>query len=243
MSTRKQKNEPDALAQAMGYEEGIADEAATTRGEEQSLTPELFMALRKLLRKPIPPAYIEQIPALDKGKPYESTGVRSVQVQIDRMDNVLTPLWWNYGEPDYSSDAKVCKVTVTVDVAGYPLIRSSYGGVQAGSGEGNIRKGAFTNAAKLAIARIGPGWEIYVGAPDLDPDVNKAVAEQQGAASSPEPESQKLSEERAVRLMEIVKMGGLEETLPAKLRSFGAKKLTDLTTEQAVGLYEWTQGG
>lgn len=162
----------DPMAEAIAYEEAIAEEAAQIRGDAAELTPELFVKLWPLLKRPIPAGFIQSVGRVE-GKPYESTGVRSVQVQIDRMNNVLTPLGWR-AEDSYEEDGKLATVSVYVVGAEGRILteRSSKGGVSRGSGTGNIYKGSFTNAAKLAFARLGPGHEVYVGAPDLDPDVN-----------------------------------------------------------------------
>jgi hypothetical protein len=99
---------------------------------------------------------------------------------MDRMDAVFTPLYWGY-EDIYEEDGKLCLVTVRVfDHEAQCLVaRNSWGGVNQASTIGNLRKGSFTNAAKVAFARVGPGHEIYLGMADLDPDTNTAVAEQQ----------------------------------------------------------------
>lgn len=185
----------NTLAAAIAYEQGIADEAALIREKALftdqegvykplgGLSPDLFAELYSLLRRPIPPGYIEHV-GETTGKPYDSTGVRSVQVQIDRLNNVLTPLWWHFTD-EYEQEGKLCKVTVTVDVEGNPRSFSSYGGMNRGSTVGNLYKGSFTNAAKLAIARLGPGWEVYVGAADFDPDTDKSAANAQEASSPP----------------------------------------------------------
>ncbi len=178
-------------AEAIASEQEIADEAAEIRSEanaDDGLTAELFMKLYPLLCLPIPSGFIQTIPPTE-GKPYESTGVRSVQVQIDRMNNVLTPLWWWYDE-HFEDGGKLALVTVIVGNRFHKeehreimVRRTSHGGVGRGSGSGNIYKGSFTNAAKLAIARVGPGHEVYLGAADLDPDVNREVAEQKVASN------------------------------------------------------------
>jgi hypothetical protein len=183
-----------ALAEAVQYEEGIAAEAAQIRGDEDRLTPALFRSLWPLLCRPIPAAYIVTEPAV-RGKPYESTGIKSVQVQVDRMNNVLTPLWWWYVDR-YEKEGRVCEVTVYVGnlhatseevqrwgerdavplEQGVLVSRRSRGGVEQGSSSGNLYKGSFTNAAKLALARLGVGREVYVGTADFDPDVNVGAA-------------------------------------------------------------------
>lgn len=163
-----------SLENALAYEAAIADEAAEIRAGED-LSPALFLRLWPLLGRPIPPAYIVTHPAV-KGKPYESTGIRSVQVQIDRMNNVLTPLgWWDVA--DYEADGKLCRVTIGVGRSGEApwTTRSSWGGVGQGSTAGNVYKGSYTNAAKRAFAALGVGHEVYLGTADLDPDVNADV--------------------------------------------------------------------
>lgn len=204
----KQANQPVAkspeptaeeFAAAAAAEQKIATEAAVIRDDAEgdpALTAALFMKLYPLLCKPIPSAYIQKI-GKTEGKPYESTGIRSVQVQIDRMNNVLTPLWW-WDDVQFEKDGKVAIVTVCIGDpnapgAVEPLVRrSSRGGVGRASSEGNLYKGSYTNAAKLAFARIGPGHEVYLGAADLDPDVNQEVADQAptGNGGNGSPQSQ-----------------------------------------------------
>lgn len=177
-------HENSALSDAFIHEQEIADEAEAIRGDTVELTPELFLKLWPLLKRPIPSAFIETIGVV-KGKPYESTGIKSVQVSIDRMNNVLTPLWW-WDVPEYEDDGKLATVTVYVGNRGIGdepdhvmASGTSRGGVAQGSSTGNIYKGSYTNAAKLAFARLGVGHEIYLGAADFDPDTNKDVADQQ----------------------------------------------------------------
>lgn len=198
------------LAEAIAAEQEIAAAAELIRRDYAApMDRELFTKLYPLLTKPIPEAFIQRIP-FKKGKPYDSTGIRSVQVQIDRMNNVLSPLWW-WDEASFEEEGKLCTVTVwigdptlpreaeTAEVSrfggahperivsrpsGAILSRSSKGGVQQGSTLGNIYKGSYTNAAKLAFARIGIGHEVYLGAADLDPDVNRDLAEREPPAAT-----------------------------------------------------------
>jgi hypothetical protein len=170
---------------AKAYEQQIADDAAVIRGEGfEGLTRELYLKLWPLLRKPIHAGHVIHS-TRGKGKPYASDGVKSVQVLIDRMDAVLTPMCWAYRET-YHNDGKVCQVEVVVWLKdGESIVtRSSWGGVNQGSTQGNVYKGSFTNAAKPAFARIGPGHEIYAGEIDFDPDVNPDIAAQQGRQSN-----------------------------------------------------------
>jgi len=177
------------MAEAVRYEQTIAEEAAQIRGESTVLTPDLFLRLYPLLCRPIPQGFIQRVPPT-KGKPYPSTGIRSVQVQIDRMNNVLTPLWW-WDSAEHEDAGKLCTVTVSVGLrADTPLVlasTSSKGGVGQASNAGNLYKGSYTNAAKLAFARLGVGHEVYVGATDFDPDVDRDLAEAQGAAETKAP--------------------------------------------------------
>ena len=192
----------------------LGEQADEIRGENY-LTVGLLDKLRPLLEEPIPPAFIETI-GTTKGKPYESTGVRSVQVQIDRLNRVLGLSNWrdNYS---YEDDGRLCHVIISV--LGAPneegnrevlCQRSSYGGVDHGSTRGNIHKGSYTNAAKLAIARLGPGHEIYCGVPDMDPDVSKDLAS--GAPPKAEKkEPDKVAAAQVEQLRKLWRQSGVDE--------------------------------
>jgi hypothetical protein len=207
------EEEKQLLDAAKKHEEEIATRAAEARGEATELTPELFLDLHEMLCEPIPEGFIKYVPRLEKGKPYESTGIKSVQVQIDRMNNVLTPLWW-WAEREYTDGGKVCRVDIYVGnrnkatdvseaileaVAGGGTLNlpsakeqvlahvTSYGGVDRGSSTGNVYKGSFTNAAKIGFAQLGLGHEIYLGAVDLELDVNPEASDEPEAAGAGEP--------------------------------------------------------
>lgn len=246
-------SEQSALAEAVTYEEAIAAEAAEIRGDATDLDAALFLELWPLLKRPIPQGFIQHVGKVE-GKPYPSTGVRSLQVLIDRMNNVLTPLWWWY-EVEYLGEGqdhgKLAEVTVYVGQRGGAADRStilttgkSRGGVNQASTIGNRFKGSETNAAKRAFAQIGPGHEVYLGATDLDPDVSEEAAKEQAKSDTGtgRPEERKLPKDAAERLFEQIKTAGLEEQLPTKLRGFGVKELTDLTVEQSIKVYEWAGG-
>jgi hypothetical protein len=171
-------------ADAAAYEEDIARRAAEIRGDEfTGLDRAMFIKLWPLLCEPLHAGHVTHTP-VTTGKPYVSDGASSAQVLVDRMNNVLTPLGWEPRE-EYAADGKLCKVTVVVlDRDGRVLVtRSSWGGVAQGMGAGNIYKGSWTNAAKLAFARLGPGREVYLGALDFDPDTNAQIAALQGRES------------------------------------------------------------
>lgn len=204
---------PDPLAEAIAYENAIGEQAQEIRGDAIELTPDLFLNLWPLLKRPIPAGFIETI-GVTKGKPYASTGVKSVQVQHDRMNNVLTPLWW-WDEEHYESDGKLARVSIHVGTfPDKPIVtRSSRGGVNQGSTAGNIYKGSYTNAAKVAFARLGPGHEVYLGAADLDPDTNEKVAEQQTPqqASASSQGFGGLDEATVERLGKVIRTIGLSD--------------------------------
>jgi hypothetical protein len=174
----------------------LAEQAAKIRGDKGyngKLTPELLLALEPLLREPIDPRYIETTPPL-KGKPYVSTGVRSVQVQVDRMNEVLGTVHWRVLY-HYTQSGQICKAVVivgnelanaTLDEAGNlrpfpehdPLtfgadilaVREGWGGHGRGSAPADVYKGSETNALKRVLARLGPGADVY--RLDYDDDVN-----------------------------------------------------------------------
>ncbi len=244
MSPRTPTTRPDPLAEAIRVEEAIAAEAAEVRREASELTPVLFGMLRPLLRRPIPAGFIVSTGNLP-GKPYSSTGIKSVQTLIDRMDAVLTPLWWS-DEAFHYEDGKLCRVIVTVGNPGQPFFsRESYGGVDRASTIGNLWKSSYTNAAKLAIARVGPGHEVYLGATDLDPDVSEDAAKAQATAEAP-PAVKTITAEDAAKLRDLFDQSGLEPNdLKLKLGSMGvsAKSVNQgfasMTPAQAGDIEGW----
>jgi hypothetical protein len=234
----------DALQQAIEYEQQIAYEARLIWADEDAEFATIFPRLRALLRKPIPPAYVQHVGSVT-GKPYESTGVKSVQVQMDRLDNVLGPENWGY-ERTFHDDGKLCEVVAWVgESREFALfVRDSFGGVDRASTRGNLFKGSFTNAAKPAFARLGPGWEVYVGAADFDPDTDESAAEQQAKTEQAQEKdpNRPLSAPAVEKLRAAIEKAGLSEHLDVKLRGFGVATLEDLTAEQGVAMYEWADG-
>ena len=227
------------LAEAIESEKDIATRAKGIRNGSADLTRELFLELWPLLREPIPEGFLSTVPK-QTGKPYDSTGITSVQVQITRMDNVLTPLWW-WDKVEYHDEG--CLARVRVGVNGYgekPLYaREAWGGVDRGSTKGNIYKGSYTNAAKPAFARIGPGWEVYVGATDLDPDVSAQAAKAAAKASrSSEPSGPRLltDDEREKVLVTIEQAGGGADRVALLLGAVGVEDAAELTTAHAFEL-------
>ena len=226
------------IGDAVSYEEAIATEAETIRGQEfVGLDVTMFLRLWPLLTRSLHAGHVIHTTA-GKGKPYPSDGARSAQVLIDRMNNVLTPLCWDYRE-EYSDGGKLCKVTVTVfDKAGVALVsRSSWGGVGQGSTAGNIYKGSFTNAAKLAFARLGPGHEIYVGVVDFDPDVNADIAKAQARTPSHAERTGNADKQPAAGDVEAaVRVSTPEEELAALLLVKDDLDVSRMEAEQGMGL-------
>jgi hypothetical protein len=192
----------EALAEAIAYEQQITDEAAEIRKPGDTLTREMFDYLWPLLRRPLPGGFIKSLPKLE-GKPYASTGVSAVQVQIDRMDHVLGPLNWQHST-DYAEEGKIAHVVVEVlDESGEVLVsRESWGGVNRGSTTGNLFKGSYTNAAKVAFARVGPGHEVYMGAADFDPDTDEDAAKAQSDRQQRVAAERKIGKPKAAKLVE-----------------------------------------
>jgi hypothetical protein len=261
----RQNGEPTpeqrALMEAIAYEEAIREEAEgiwtdDERGGLDELDSHLFRSLRPLLRKPIPPGFIEHVGSVT-GKPYDSTGVRSVQVQMDRLDNVVGPENWGY-EATHTEDGKRCYVRAWIGSKDAPLFeRDSWGGMNQGSTEGNLWKGSFTNAAKLAFARLGPGWEVYVGAADFDPDTDEEAAKAQGdAPATPSLEVAVIDGDRVAELADAAQAfiaAGDEKAqtrqLVTKLRHVGvtgkiesiSRALASLTLAQADDVEAWLE--
>lgn len=231
--------------EAIEHEEAIREEAAaiwaTDENADVELHSHLLRELRPLLRRPIPRGFIEKV-GKTEGKPYLSTGVKSVQVQMDRLDNVLGPENWGY-EATHTDDGKRCYVKAWIGPdENRPLMkRDSWGGVNRGSTEGNLWKGSFTNAAKPAFARLGPAWEVYVGAADFDPDTDPdAAKEQEKADTAAGVSATPIGKDRGEKLAQIVTEAKLTDTdLKNKLRALGIKSLADATEAQGMAVVEW----
>lgn len=172
----------------------IADSAADVRAQHDyngTLTVALLNALFSLLNEPVDPKYIETTRPT-KGKPYESTGIRSVQVQIDRLNEVLGPAHWRV-LTHYQDGGALCRTVLVVGndlrwcrldergelvpwtesgVADVLAVRDGWGGHSRGSNRGDLYKGSETNALKRTIARLGPGGHVY--RLDFDDDVNRS---------------------------------------------------------------------
>jgi hypothetical protein len=247
----KPEPNPQALADAIAYEQEIADRAQEIRGDKTYLDEALFLRLWPLLREPIPAGFIVTTEAT-RGKPYDSTGIKSLQVQIDRMDNVLTPLNWEW-HTEWSAEGRVADVKVTIFAAGEPdnvlVKRRARGGVNQASTDGNLQKGSETNAAKLALARIGVGHEIYLGVTDFDPDVDPDAAKEQGKPD-PAPKVERIDADRAAHLRDLFDKSDLDaKKLQTKLGALGVinvrtvnQGLASLTPGQAAELEEWIGG-
>ena len=226
----------DPLTDAIATEATLADEAAQIRGDQAGMTHELFAKLYDLLTRPIPAGFIETIGQVT-GKPYDSTGIKSVQVQVDRMNNVLGPTAWT-DDAVYHQDGKLCEVTIRVITLTGDTIakRSSWGGVDRGSGLGNLYKGSYTNAAKLAFARLGVGHEVYVGATDHDPDTNPDAAKAQAGAPSVETT---LSTDQSERVRKTLTDAGIRgDELALMLAACGVETVEALTAAKALKLRE-----
>lgn len=205
------------------YEAKLAVEAEQLRGDADKLTPALFRQLWPLLCEPIHAGHIVVAPPVT-GKPYASTGIRSVQVQVDRMNNVLTPLWW-WDDAEYADGGRLCTVTVYVGSPseGVLIHRKSSGGVERASSTGNLYKGSYTNAAKVAFARLGPGHEVYIGLLDPDPDVGGEEAAPEG-----------IGEDLARTLWQRTSELGLLDRLRLSLARVLEKDVGDVTDEKVA---------
>ncbi|MCW2953240.1 MAG: hypothetical protein JWQ48_2410 [Conexibacter sp.] len=237
-ATDRNATETAALAEAIRSEEAIRDEAIALRGDATILTPGLFLALEPLLRRPIPAGFITRVGVVT-GKPYASTGVRSAQVLVDRMNNVLTPLWW-WDEVEWFDDGRVAEVTVCVGMLGGQVLvrRSSRGGVDRGSTRGNVFKGSETNAAKRAFAAVGPGHEVYLGAADLDPDTNEEAAKAQEQTAGSAGDALLNDAQRQKVLAAFAEEGISDEDIELFLRAAGLDSVNGMHLSHAVKLRE-----
>lgn len=228
---------PAAYDAAVKAEAEIAELAAAIREDATELDAALFLKLAPLLRVPIPEGFLIEATA-GTGKPYASKGIRSVQVCVDRMDAVLTPLWWHY-EHAYEQDGKLCLVTVNIGALGGPVLvsRSSYGGMNRGSTEGNLFKGTFTNAAKRAFALVGVGASVYTGATDYEPDVDPAAAREQAQPTRSQQEAaegEPISDEKARELVDAAWIIGQQDNLGKAVGHVLGTEVGDLSNKTAA---------
>lgn len=209
---RRQPVATEAISHAQAYEADIAQEAEALRGDAAGLSEVLLNDLLPLLCKPIHEGHLVTISS-GEGKPYPSTGIRSVQLQINRMDAVLRPWWW-HETITYHQEGRVCEVTVAIldSMNDEIFSRSAWGGIDRGNTKGNLYKGSYTNAAKLAFARIGIGAEVYAGLADFDPDVSEAAREEQT----------KRDTNTGTTLISADRAGELRSKIAAKLDEFEA---------------------
>lgn len=147
-----------------------------THAYEGSMTAALLSALGGLLYEAMPDAYIEFSPPT-QGKPYPSTGIRSVQPQVDHMNAVLGAAHWR-ALLHFQDGGALCKTVVIIgdDLARASLdehgrlqagdahvvaVQEGWGGVKRGNTTGDLMKGATTNALKRTLAAFGPGANVY----------------------------------------------------------------------------------
>lgn len=236
-----------SLAEALASEAQIRMRAAEIRGTNQPLSYDTLNRLYPLLIEEIPRPFLQHVGRV-KGKPYESTGIKSVQVQIDRLNNVLGPTGWSFSE-EFANEGKLCKVTARIlGKDGVVLVeRTSFGGVDYASTLGNLYKGSFTNAAKVAFARLGPGHEIYIGIEDLDPDVSEQAAKAQAEAkekrpskSKPEAAGDRVTDEQYEILRQTFKAKVVDqESWRMFLLSQGVERTADLAANGYTAALEW----
>lgn len=153
-----------------------AAEIRVRHGYRGKLTNALLLDLEALLNTPIPEGYLLHS-APTEGKPYHSTGLKSIQVQVDIANAVLGSAHWRL-LTHYKTEhvchawviignnllpAKLIANGEEVEPNGADILttRDGWGGVKRSNHEGDGRKGAQTNASKRALAQAGPGSNVY----------------------------------------------------------------------------------
>lgn len=133
----------EVLAEHDARDADRGDRAAAifeAEGYDGTLTVKLFRRLGPLLREPINPRDIVTTGPADRGKPMVTTGIRSVQVQVDRLSQVLGDAHYRL-IPHHTPDGQRCRMHVVigndlqwcrVDAAGelqpYTLLEGTVGG-------------------------------------------------------------------------------------------------------------------
>lgn len=201
-TTRRRKPSTPSIAELRQQAVTIREDYGYSENESK-LTMAILHALAPLLNEPIDGRYIETIPPVS-GKPYESTGIRSVQVQINRLNAILGEGHWRK-LLHYADGGATCCAHVIVgnalagcnlDKDGQLVIdfraeilahRYGWGGHAArGGNRGDLYKGAETNALKRVIAQLGPGQEVYCL--DFDEDATPRAATPEPVEQPDEPQ-------------------------------------------------------
>lgn len=201
--TASQAPQPDVQAgiatleqqrEAQEHEHAIRVEAEAIRLEgdyEGRLTPGMFARLESLLSRPTPAVYVEHTPVeykedgKPKGLPFATTGIKSIQFQIDRMNAVLGLMGWR-SLLHYTQGGVLVKAVVVVgndlhlcslakdtgelewwkEVGGEMKLatiittREGWGGFQMRT-IGDTHKAGETNTLKRVLARMGPGNDVF----------------------------------------------------------------------------------
>jgi hypothetical protein len=159
-----------------------ADAILVSNRYRGKLTSSILRQLEPLMYTRIPEEYLHFSPQTT-GKPYDSTGIRSLQVQVDLANAVLGAAHWRlltyYPIKGDRPDPTTCHAWViigsnlqpaevapdgdSVEANGATILaaRDGWGGIKRGNHEGDERKGSQTNAAKRALAHAGFGANVY----------------------------------------------------------------------------------
>lgn len=190
------------------------------------MTHEILRLLEPLLYEPTPPRYIKHTPKKNKaqgrneGLPFDTTGLRSMQIQVDRFNDILGLGHWRY-LLHYERDGSICKCVIIIGndlqwarldenggLVPYTVIgneveyayilsdNSGWGGHRAQDG-GNTYKGAETNAFKRCAAHFGPGADVY--RIDYDPDVLAIIQGKEGGQGGYAPEAAQPAQRRQIQ--------------------------------------------
>lgn len=160
---------------------GLRERARTAAKQHRyrgKLTIPLLRDLEPIFGVRIPEEYLLHSDKTE-GKPYESTGLRSVQVQLDIANAVLGGAHWRLltHYPDGNdhvchawvifgndlSKAKLSDDGEDVEPRGATIFvqRDGWGGVKRSNHSGDGRKGSKTNATKRAFSEAGIGSSVY----------------------------------------------------------------------------------
>lgn len=213
----------EVLAEHDARDADRADRAAaifTDARYSGTLTAGMLRKLTPLLREPISPRDIVTTGPAEKGKPIVTTGIRSVQVQVDRLTEVLGGAHFRL-IPHHTADGTRCRMHVVIGndlqwcrldrsdangslvpytvLEGTTVVRESdilvhadgWGGHNRGTAPGDVWKGSETNAGKRVIARVGPGAHVYALDFEDDPhDTSKPPRERSQQQRQPSPDVQ-----------------------------------------------------
>jgi hypothetical protein len=248
-------------AEAIKREHGYHDPDAPNHGR---LTAAMVTQLTRLAQTIATPETLITTEPPTEGKPYTSTGLSSLQPQIDVMHAIFGPAHWRLRERELEDGVLDLELVIGNDLDAPPrldpatrelretpaevLLRHRMRGSHTrGRSHGDRYKGALTNGAKRLLAMSGACADVWRFAPDLDEAHNAPAGSARDARKPSDKQVSFLA--RLVRenaghnlhrwLTRIQELAGVDEQPPDTItESYVRDVVRQLNREQATTLID-----